>query len=79
MNRAKLLLVDPNISWDNVAARPRRNPRKGMRLDATLKRTAQVIPANGELMPGGSSITLVLPPILGQIPDDGNNVPLPRK
>ena len=44
VNRSKLLLVDPNISWDHIAVCPRRNLRKGMRLDATLKITTPVIP-----------------------------------
>ena len=44
VNRNKLLLVDPNMAWDEVATRPHRNPRQGVNFRVAPER--DVCPPN---------------------------------
>ena len=85
VNRSKLLLVDPNIAWDELRARPRRDPRTGMRLSSgKVVPTEPIASTSGHQGNAGTDGNLVLPPTNGSPnrtievrappPEDGNMV-----
>ena len=74
LNRLKLLLVDSNICWDEVHKRPTRDPRRGIRLDAALKRSIPAVPKNTEFMHRGGLLSLASLPIF---PTSGSTAQLP--
>ena len=75
LNRSKILLVDPNICWDEVHKRPTRDPRQGMHLDAMLKRSIQAVPSSTELVHSGG-LQPPVPASLTPFPASGNTAQL---
>ena len=59
-NRAKILLVDPNVCWDQVRQRPVRNPKHGMRLDAKITQRPPPIVSNGPQAQPRESVSRII-------------------